>query len=86
MKYMIASDIHGSSYYCQKLMDAYKYEKPDRLILLGDILYHGPRNDLPKDYARSRSNGIGFSMFGGLFCVRYKRTFYLLYTWTFRTC
>lgn len=51
MKYMIASDIHGSSYYCQKLMDAYKYEKPDRLILLGDILYHGPRNDLPKDYA-----------------------------------
>lgn len=48
MKYMIASDIHGSSYYCQKLMDAYKYEKPDRLILLGDILYHGPRNDLPK--------------------------------------
>ena len=32
-------------------MDAYKYEKPDRLILLGDILYHGPRNDLPKDYA-----------------------------------
>lgn len=51
MKYMIASDIHGSSYYCQKLMDAYKYEKPDRLILLGDILYHGPRNDLPKEYA-----------------------------------
>lgn len=40
MKYMIASDIHGSSYYCQKLLDAYKYEKPDRLILLGDILYH----------------------------------------------
>ena len=51
MKYMIASDIHCSSYYCQKLMDAYKYEKPDRLILLGDILYHGPRNDLPKEYA-----------------------------------
>ena len=51
MKYMIASDIHGSSYYCQKLMDAYKYENPDRLILLGDILYHGPRNDLPEDYA-----------------------------------
>ena len=50
MKYMIASDIHGSSYYCQKLMDAYKYEKPDRLILLGDILYHGPRNPLPRDY------------------------------------
>ena len=56
MKYMIASDIHGSSYYCQKLMDAYKYENPDRLILLGDILYHGPRNDLPKEYAPKKSN------------------------------
>ena len=103
MKYMIASDIHGSSYYCQKLMDAYKYEKPDRLILLGDILYHGPRNDLPKEYAPKkviemlnsisdsilcvrRSNGIEFSMFSRLFCVGYKRAFYLLYTWTFRTC
>lgn len=56
MKYMIASDIHGSSYYCQKLLDAYKYEKPDRLILLGDILYHGPRNDLPKEYAPKKSD------------------------------
>lgn len=50
MKIMIASDIHGSAYYCQKLMDAYKQEKADKLLLLGDLLYHGPRNDLPKDY------------------------------------
>ena len=48
---IVASDIHGSSYYCKKLMEAYEKEKVDTLILLGDILYHGPRNDLPKDYA-----------------------------------
>ena len=51
MKYMFASDIHGSAYYCKKRLEAYKAEKADRLILLGDLLYHGPRNDLPKDYA-----------------------------------
>ena len=51
MKYLFASDIHGSAYYCRKLTDAYKAEKANRLILLGDLLYHGPRNDLPKNYA-----------------------------------
>lgn len=51
MKRMIASDIHGSAYYCKKLLESYKKENADRLILLGDVLYHGPRNDLPKDYA-----------------------------------
>ena len=51
MKYMFASDIHGSAYYCRKMLEAYEQEKADRLILLGDILYHGPRNDLPKEYA-----------------------------------
>ena len=50
MKWMIASDIHGSAYYCRELLEAYSREKADRLLLLGDILYHGPRNDLPKDY------------------------------------
>lgn len=51
MKLMFASDIHGSAYYCRKMIGAYQAEQADRLILLGDILYHGPRNDLPKDYA-----------------------------------
>lgn len=51
MKYMFASDIHGSAYYCRKMLEAYKQEKADRLALLGDLLYHGPRNDLPKEYA-----------------------------------
>ena len=50
-KWMIASDIHGSAYYCKKLLEAYEREGAERLILLGDILYHGPRNDLPRDYA-----------------------------------
>ncbi len=51
MKLMIASDIHGSSYYCKHMLKAFEDENADRLLLLGDILYHGPRNDLPKDYA-----------------------------------
>ena len=51
MKLVIASDIHGSAYWCEKLCQLVESEKPDRLILLGDLLYHGPRNDLPRDYA-----------------------------------
>lgn len=51
MKYLIASDIHGSAYWCRLLLTRFAEEKADRLILLGDILYHGPRNDLPKEYA-----------------------------------
>ena len=51
MKIMIASDIHGSDFYCEKMLEAFSEEKADKLLLLGDILYHGPRNDLPKDYA-----------------------------------
>ena len=50
MKLVIASDIHGSAYYCGKLMEVLERENPDRLVLLGDLLYHGPRNDLPRDY------------------------------------
>ena len=50
MKYMIASDLHGSEFYAKKMIEAYKREKADRIIFLGDILYHGPRNDLPKEY------------------------------------
>ena len=47
---MIASDIHGSSYYCGWLLDRIEEHQPDRVVLLGDLLYHGPRNDLPKGY------------------------------------
>ena len=51
MKWMIASDIHGSAYYCRELIKAFAREGADRLLLLGDILYHGPRNNLPREYA-----------------------------------
>ena len=44
MKWMIASDIHGSAFWCRKLVEAFRREEADRLILLGDVLYHGPRN------------------------------------------
>lgn len=50
MKIMIASDIHGSKFYCNKLVETYCKEGAQKLILLGDILYHGPRNALPKEY------------------------------------
>lgn len=51
MKWMIASDVHGSAYYCRQMLEAFDREQADRLLLLGDVLYHGPRNDLPKEYA-----------------------------------
>lgn len=51
MKFVIASDIHGSAAWCQKLLAAFEREGADKLLLLGDILYHGPRNPLPDGYA-----------------------------------
>ena len=54
MKLVIASDIHGAADACARLMTAVETESPDRIVLLGDLLYHGPRNDLPADYAPKR--------------------------------
>lgn len=70
MKWMIASDIHGSAYYCSKLIEAYKAEKAERLLLLGDILYHGPRNDLPKEYAPKKVIEMLNAMKDDIFAVR----------------
>ena len=50
MKWMIASDIHGSAAYCREMLAAFDREQADRLLLLGDLLYHGPRNALPAQY------------------------------------
>ena len=58
MKYMFASDIHGSAWYCRKLLEEYRRSGADRLVLLGDILYHGPRNDLPREYAPKEVIGL----------------------------
>ena len=54
MKLMFCSDIHGSLYYAEKMAELYKNEQADKLILLGDLLYHGPRNDLPKKLSTQR--------------------------------
>lgn len=50
MKLMFASDIHGSAYYCKKIIETFNKEQADKLVLLGDLLYHGPRNPLPREY------------------------------------
>ena len=51
MKLLIASDIHGSAYWCRALMARIEADSPDPIVFLGYLLYHGPRNDLPRDYA-----------------------------------
>lgn len=70
MKLMIASDIHGSAYFCKKLLEAWKREQPDKLLLLGDILYHGPRNDLPKEYAPKQVISMLNGIKSEILCVR----------------
>lgn len=70
MKYIIASDIHGSAFYCEKLLDAFKKEGADKLILLGDILYHGPRNDLPFEYAPKKVIEMLNNIKDKIVCVR----------------
>lgn len=70
MKIMIASDIHGSAYYCRKLLAALENEQPQKLLLLGDILYHGPRNDLPRDYAPKEVIAMLNAQKEKLLCVR----------------
>ena len=70
MKLMIASDIHGSAFYCKKMIEAFERENADRLLLLGDILYHGPRNDLPEGYAPKEVIAMLNPLKESLMCVR----------------
>lgn len=70
MKLMIASDIHGSAKWCARMLEAWRAEGAARLILLGDLLYHGPRNDLPEDYAPKRVIEMLNSVADELLCVR----------------
>ncbi len=70
MKWLIASDIHGSAYWCEKLLEAYKAEGADRMLLLGDVLYHGPRNDLPQGYAPKQVIAMLNAMKNEILCVR----------------
>lgn len=70
MKWMIASDIHGSARFCGMLLDRFADEHADRLLLLGDLLYHGPRNDLPEQYDPKRVIALLSSVKERLLCVR----------------
>lgn len=69
MKYVIASDIHGSAYYCRLLKERYLHEGADRLILLGDLLYHGARNPLPREYSTLDCAEILNSLKNDILCV-----------------
>lgn len=70
MKLLIASDIHGAAQWCARLMDAIDAEQPDRVVLLGDLLYHGPRNDLPADYAPKEVVAMLNGIADRVICVR----------------
>ena len=70
MKWMIASDIHGSAYYCRELLAAFEREGANKLLLLGDVLYHGPRNDLPHDSAPKQVIEMLNAIKEKLLCVR----------------
>ena len=70
MKIMFASDIHGSSVYARKLLEAFEKEQPQKLVLLGDLLYHGPRNDLPEGYAPKEVIELLNGVKEHLLCVR----------------
>ena len=70
MKWMIASDIHGSASWCERMLQAWRREGSPRLILLGDLLYHGPRNDLPEAYAPKEVAAMLNGIAPHLLCVR----------------
>ena len=70
MKLMIASDLHGSACYTRLLLTAMDREQPDRLLLLGDLLYHGPRNDLPREYAPKQVIEMLNARKSQILCVR----------------
>lgn len=70
MKLMFASDIHGSAECCRRLLAAYSREGAERLLLLGDILYHGPRNDLPEGYSPKEVIKLLNAVRSSLLCVR----------------
>ena len=70
MKWLIASDLHGSAYWTARLLDAFHTEGAHRLLLLGDLLYHGPRNDLPRDYAPKEVIAMLNPLASQILCVR----------------
>lgn len=70
MKWFIASDLHGSAYYCEEMLKAFEREKADKMLLLGDVLYHGPRNDLPREYSPKKVIAMLNAVKEYIICVR----------------
>lgn len=70
MKLLIASDLHGSAHFCRLLLEAFRRERADRMVLLGDLLYHGPRNPLPEDYDTKAVTALLNGVASQLLCVR----------------
>ena len=70
MKYLVVSDIHGSSFYANKIKEIYERENPDKLIFLGDLYYHGPRNPLTREYNPMEVASIFNSLKDKILCVR----------------
>jgi putative phosphoesterase len=70
MKLLIASDIHGDAACCKALLDVFEKEKAEKILILGDILYHGPRNDLPEGYAPKKVIEMLNNVADKLLCVR----------------
>ena len=70
MKLMIASDIHGSAPWCRRMLERYRASGAERLVLLGDLLYHGPRNDLPEGYAPKEVIALLNPLKDELMCIR----------------
>lgn len=70
MKLMIASDLHGSAHYCRALLESFRREEAERLVLLGDLLYHGPRNPLPREYDTMAVTAMLNELADRVLCVR----------------
>lgn len=70
MKIMFVSDLHGSAYYCEKIKEIFEKEKAEKIVFLGDILYHGPRNPLPKEYNTQAVFEILNNLKEKIICVR----------------
>ena len=70
MKILFASDLHGSLFYCNELLNIVKREQPEKIVLLGDLLYHGPRNALPKEYNPQKVFEILNTLKEKIICVR----------------
>ena len=69
-KCIIASDVHGSAYWCKQLLAAFEAEGAEKLVLLGDLLYHGPRNDFPDEYSPKQVFAMLNTIKDKIVCVR----------------